>query len=155
MATLPASTTDAQIANDLFNKLVTLQRPHSTNQIWLSVRDGFVRLGGWLDSYAKCWAAGELANHFPGVREVTNEIVVNEPESTLDLDSSVASAALIAVRREACIPDGKIQVLAFEGWVTLEGEVEWEFERRAAEQVVRRVPRVKGVVNLIRLRQPP
>jgi osmotically-inducible protein OsmY len=110
---------------------------------------GVVTLTGWVDSYTKRWAAEEAAHRVRGVRAVANDIEVRLPSSAERTDADIASAALRALEWDAFVPVEKIDVTVSKGWVTLKGEVEWQYQKQDAERVVRRLSGVRGVSNLI------
>jgi osmotically-inducible protein OsmY len=117
------------------------------NEIGVSVKDGVVILTGWVDSFLKEWAAEEAAHRVPGVKAVANDIEVRLPSERTDAD--IAAAAVRALEWDAGIPSDKIELTVSKGWVTLKGEVEWQYQKEDAERVVRRLSGVKGVTNLI------
>lgn len=119
------------------------------NEIGVVVKDGVVTLTGWVDSYTKRWAAEEAARKVLGVKAVANDIEVRLPMSDQRTDGDLAAAALRALQWDAAVPDDRIQVTVSNGWVTLKGEVEWQFQRQDAERAVQRLTGVKGVTNLI------
>ncbi len=89
-----------------------------------------------------------------GVKAVANDIEVRLPGSAERTDADLAKAGLNALRWEAAIPAGKLDVTVSQGWVTLKGEVEYAFQKRDAERVVQRLSGVKGVTNLITIKPP-
>ena len=119
------------------------------NEIGVIVKDGVVTLTGWVDSYQKKWAAEEAAHRVRGVKAVANDIEVRLPASDERTDPDIAAAAVRALEWDALLPTDKIQVTVSKGWVTLTGEVEWQYQREEAERVVRRLWGVRGVTNLI------
>jgi osmotically-inducible protein OsmY len=119
------------------------------NEIGVSVKDGIVTLTGWVDSYMKKIAAEEAAHRVPGVKAVANDIEVRLLSSDERTDADLAAAVLNALKWDAAIPTGKIDVTVSKGWVTLKGEVEFAFQKRDAERAVQRLTGVKGVTNLI------
>ena len=122
------------------------------NEIGVMVTDGVVTLTGWVDSFTKKWAAERAAWRVRGVVAVANDIEVRLPGSSERTDADIAAAAVRALEWDALIPPGKVKATVSHGWVTLEGEVEWQFQRREAERAVRRLTGVRGVTNLIRVR---
>jgi osmotically-inducible protein OsmY len=124
------------------------------NEIGVMVTDGVVTLTGWVDSFTKKWAAERAAWRVRGVVAVANDIEVRLPGSSERTDADIAAAAVRALEWDALIPPGKVKAMVSHGWVTLEGEVEWQFQRREAERAVRRLTGVRGVTNLIRVRPP-
>jgi osmotically-inducible protein OsmY len=109
----------------------------------------------WVDSYIKRWAAEEAALQVRGVKAVANDIEVKLPSSAERTDPDIAAAAIRALEWDALVPTEMVKVSVSRGWVTLDGEVDWEFERQDAERVVRRLTGVRGVTNLIRVRVRP
>jgi len=102
-----------------------------------------------VDSYTKKWAAEEAAHRVRGVKAVANEIEVRLPNASERTDADIAAAAARALEWDAFIPLDRLDVTVAKGWVTLKGEVEWQYQKEDAERVVRRLTGVKGVTNLI------
>jgi osmotically-inducible protein OsmY len=120
------------------------------NEIGVTVKDGIVTLTGWVDSYLKKWSAEDAALKVGGVRAVANDVQVKLTSERIDSD--IAAAALRAMEWDAFVPSDKVQVTVSNAWVTLKGEVEWQYQKQDAERVVRRLLGVKGVSNLITVR---
>src|SRR5712664_4006476 len=139
---------DEQIQKDVLAELKWDARLQP-NEIGVAVKDGIVTLMGWVDSYTKRWAAEEAAHRVRGVLAVANDIEVRLPISAERTDADIAAAAVRALEWDALVPVDKIQVTVSKGWVTLKGEVEWQFQKQDAERVVRRLSGVRGVSNLI------
>jgi osmotically-inducible protein OsmY len=110
-----------------------------------------VALTGWVDSFVKKWASEGAAHRVRGVKAVANDIEVRLPTSAERTDPDLA-AAMHALECDALVPSQNIHVTVTRGWLTLSGEVEWEYQRRAAERAVRRLSGVRGVTNQISLR---
>jgi osmotically-inducible protein OsmY len=146
MATATVIRTDEEIQRDVLAEL-KWDAQVQPNEIGVSVKDGVVILSGWVDSFLKKWAAEEAAHRVPGVKAVANDIEVRLPSERTDAD--VAAAVIRALEWDAGIPSDKIEVTVSKGWVTLKGEVEWQYQKEDAERVVRRLSGVKGVSNLI------
>ena len=143
--------TDQEIQLDVLNELKFDPRVQP-NEIGVAVKDGVVTLAGWVDSYAKKWAAEEAAHRVRGVRAVANDLEVRLPTSAERPDPDIASAAAKALEWDAAIPIDKLDVTVSKGWVTLRGEVEWQYQKEDAERVVRRLQGVRGISNLIVVR---
>jgi osmotically-inducible protein OsmY len=151
----PAKTrSDADIQRDVLDELKWDARVQP-NEIGVAVKDGIVTVTGWVDSYTKRWAVEEAALRVRGVKGVANEIEVRLPSSSERTDADIAAAAIRALEWDAFLPADKVKVSVSKGWVTLEGEVDWQFERDDAERVVRRLTGVRGVTNLIKVRSRP
>src|SRR5437899_1031666 len=147
-ATAAVARSDEQIQKDVLAELKWDARLQP-NEIGVAVKDGVVTLMGWVDSYTKRWAAEEAAHRVRGVLAVANDIEVRLPISAERTDADIAAAAVRALEWDAFLPVDKIQVTVSKGWVTLKGEIEWQYQKDDAERVVRRLTGVKGVTNLI------
>jgi osmotically-inducible protein OsmY len=147
-ATTSTKPTDEQIQRDVLAELKWDARLQP-NEIGVIVKDGVVTLTAWVDSYGKKWAAEEAAHRVRGVKAVANYIEVRLPVSDERTDADIAAAAVRALEWDAFVPVEKLDVTVSKGWVTLRGEVEWQFQKEDAERVVRRLSGVNGVTNLI------
>ena len=142
---------DEEIQRDVLAELKWDARV-APNEIGVAVKDGVVSLTGWVDSFIKRWAAERAAHRVRGVKAVANDIEVRVPASEQKPDPDIAAAVTRALEWDAFVPIENLDVTVSKGWVTLKGEVEWEFQRRAAERAVRRLSAVRGVTNLITVR---
>ena len=122
------------------------------NEVGVAVKSGIVTLTGWVDSYAKKWAAERTAHRLRGVRAVANDIEVRLTGTAERTDADIATAATRALEWDEFVPVEHLDVTVANGWVMLRGEVEWEYQKRAAERAVRRMSGVRGVTNLIAVR---
>ena len=148
MATVMATEirTDEQIQRDVLAELKWEPRV-SPNEIGVVVKDGVVALTGWVDSYTKRYAAEEAAHRVRGVKAVANDIEVRLPGASQRTDADIAAAAVRTLQSDVFVPADKIDVTVSQGFVTLKGEVEWQFQKEDAEKGVRRLTGVKGVIN--------
>ncbi|OLB78686.1 MAG: ornithine aminotransferase [Actinobacteria bacterium 13_2_20CM_2_71_6] len=151
MTTATMTRSDEQIQREVLEELKWDARVQP-NEVGVAVKDGVVTLTGWVDGYAKKWAAEQAAHRVRGVVAVADDIEVRLPSSAERNDADIAAAAVRALEWDAFIPVEKIEVTVSKGWVTVKGEVEWEFQRRAAQRAVRRLSGVRGVTNLITVR---
>lgn len=119
-----------------------------------AVEHGVVTLCGTVGSYAEKLAAEEATQCVSGVREVENLLEVKVPNSQFRIDFHIARAVEQALEWHALVPPKQIRASVAHGWVTLEGTVSHRHERRAAEEAVRNLRSVRGVVNRIRVRAP-
>ena len=122
------------------------------DDIAVAVRDGVVTLSGFTDSYADKWRAERVASGIKGVKAVANDIQVKLPSSSQRADPDIARAAIDALKWNISVPQDRIKVKVDNGWVTLEGDVDFYFQKDAAERAVRYLTGVKGVSNLIAVR---
>ncbi|MEA2782867.1 MAG: hypothetical protein QOK29_4411 [Rhodospirillaceae bacterium] len=125
--------------------------------IAVAVKDGVVTLSGFVRSYAQKREAERAALRVAGVRGVANDIDVRLPLFNQRPDPEIARDAVAATRNALPYSADHITVSVRDGWVTLEGTVEWNYQRDRAEEAVEHVRGVKGVTNLIQVqpRVPP
>ncbi|GAB3157204.1 BON domain-containing protein [Micromonospora sonneratiae] len=156
MTTSTMPRTDEEIQRDVLDEL-GWNAWVQPNEVGVSVNGGIVTLTGWVDSYAKKWAAEKAAHRLRGVTAVANDIEVRLPGSAERSDSEIAMAASRGLEWDAFVPAEQLDVTVSNGWVMLRGEVEWGYQRRAAERTARRLSGVRGVTNLIAVRpgMPP
>jgi osmotically-inducible protein OsmY len=121
-------------------------------QIGVAVKDGIVTLSGRIPSYWERVAAERAAARVSGVKAVVNELEVRLPGSSERTDEDIARAALDSLRWSVLIPNDRIKVKVSKGWITLEGNVDWQYQKSAAEKAVRKLYGVVGVTNLIELK---
>ena len=139
---------DLQIQQDVMRELRWDTRIGQT-EVGVEVDKGIVTLTGTVDNYAKKWAAKEAAHRVAGVLDVAEDVVVHLPGSGKKTDAEIAKALRHALEWDAFVADKKIRSTVSDGWVTLEGEVEFLQEREDAGRVVRYLAGVKGVWNQI------
>jgi osmotically-inducible protein OsmY len=142
--------TDEQIQKDVLEELKWDSRVRP-NEIGVVVKDGIVTLTGWVDSFAKKWAAEEAAQRVKGVQAVANDIEVRLLPGDERTDADIAGAVVRALEWDVFVPADKVKVTVSKGWVTLDGEVEWQYQKEAAERAARNILGVRGVTNLIRV----
>ena len=121
-------------------------------EVGVAVKDGIVTLTGHVQSYWQKIAAERAAGRVSGVRAVVNELEIRLPTTSERTDENIARAALNALSWSVSVPADRIKVKVSKGWITLEGNVEWQYQKAAAEKVVRDLVGVKGVVNLIEVK---
>jgi osmotically-inducible protein OsmY len=148
MAVATEVRTDSQIQADVLAELKWEPRVQP-NEIGVTVKDGVVTLTGTVDSYTKKYAAEVAAHRVRGVKAVANDIEARPFTTSERSDADIAAAAVHALEWNAFVPIEKLDVTVSKGLVTLRGEVEWNYQRDDAYDVVRRLSGVKGVTNLI------
>jgi osmotically-inducible protein OsmY len=124
--------------------------PAVADQIAIAVSDGVVTLSGVVPSYWVKDAAEKAAKRVHGVRAVANDLEV-KPAST-PTDAEIAHETVRALERHLFIPSNRIKVTVKNGWVTLEGDVKWQFQKRLAESAVKKLKGVTGITNNIEVR---
>ena len=120
--------------------------------IGVAVKDGVVTLTGFVRSYTQKWQAERDVKRVSGVVGVANDIEVRLPTSSQRPDPEIARDAVAALKHELPYSSETMKVTVKDGWLTLEGTAEWNYQRTRAEEAVRRVGGVKGVSNLILLK---
>jgi osmotically-inducible protein OsmY len=121
-------------------------------EIGVSVTDGVVTLTGHVANYVEKLAAEKAAKRVAGVRGVANDLSVKLASAATRDDTDIAQAALNAVKWHTTVPENRIKVTVTNGWVTLEGEVDWYYQKQSADKAVRDLVGVKGVINQIELK---
>lgn len=117
-----------------------------------AVEGGVVTLTGWVTSLATKRAIGRAVQRVEGVRAVANDISVRGERTSTDGD--IARVAVDALRANTLVPFEQITVTVANGKIRLDGQVTWDYQRRAAEQAVEDIVGVRGVTNWLRVDQP-
>ena len=115
----------------------------------VTVENGVVMLNGYVETYAQKLAAEHTVQRVKGVRGIAQEIQVRTAAAKQLADDQVAARALNIIAWDSTVPDGKVQVTVQKGWVTLNGTVDWFYQRDAAERAVRKLSGVIGISNQI------
>jgi osmotically-inducible protein OsmY len=146
-----AAPTDEGIQREVLREL-KWDAEVAPNEIGVVVENGVTTLTGQVDTFRKKWAAERAALRVRGVRAVVNNIDVRlapgEEQTDVDLARSVARA----LETDSLVPDDMVKVSVSGGWVTLRGEMAWDYQRQEAERVVRNLTGVKGISNFITVR---
>lgn len=121
-------------------------------EIGVSVESGIVILNGTVKSYPEKWAAERAAQRVLGVRAVTDEIAVKLPGDSAHTDTDIALAAANSLEWNTSVPRNRIKVLVKDGFITLDGNVEFYYQKNEAEKSVRNLTGVKGVSNQIAIK---
>lgn len=119
--------------------------------IAVAVKAGVVTLAGFVRSYSQKGEAERTAKRVSGVSAVANDLEVRLPIFNQRPDPEIARDAVAAIQRELPYSGDHIRVVVRDGWITLEGSVEWNYQRDRAADAVRHIRGVKGVGNLIQL----
>ena len=120
--------------------------------IAVSVNSGVVTLAGFVHSYTQKYQAENAAKRVAGAIGVVNDLEVRLPGIDERPDPEIARDAIARIKSELPFSWEKIRVVVKNGWLTLEGEVEWNYQRQRAEEAVRRVRGLKGVTNSIEVK---
>jgi osmotically-inducible protein OsmY len=122
-------------------------------EIAVVAKDGVVTLGGTVDSFAAKYAAVRAAERVAGVTAVADDIEVKLAGVNQKSDTELAHQVTNALKWNVLVPELKVKARVDNGWVTLDGEVEWDFQRKAAFRAVRDLVGVRGVANLVTIKQ--
>jgi osmotically-inducible protein OsmY/uncharacterized membrane protein YtjA (UPF0391 family) len=120
--------------------------------IAVAVKDGVVTLTGFVRNYAQRSQAESVAKRVAGVVGIANDLEVRLPSEGQRPDPEIARNAVTALKKELPNSYQDIKVIVVDGWVTLEGAVEWDYQRTRAKQAVERVDGVKGIISHISLK---
>lgn len=140
--------TDLQLQDNVLAQLKWWPRVDAAH-IGVTARSGIVALTGQVSHYAEKSAAEESTKGVYGVKGLANDIVVVPIGSEGRTDQDIAGAAVNALKWHFEVPKDKIKVLVKNGWVTLEGTVDWAFQKHAAAECVRYLMGVVSVTNAI------
>jgi osmotically-inducible protein OsmY len=142
---------DSEIKRDVEDELRWDPDIDATD-IAVAVKSGVVTLTGFVKSYNDRWEAERDAKRVAGVLGVANDLEVRLPNIDQQPDPEIARDAVAAIKTQLPVSYENIKVVVKNGWVSLEGEVEWNYQREAAERAVRRLRGVNGVSNKIELK---
>lgn len=143
--------TDFQIQKDVMDELKW--EPYlNAAEIGVSVKNGVVTLSGHVDSYSKKIKAEKTAKKIAGVKAIAEDIQVGISPTLRKTDTEIAEAVLNALKWHTAVQDEKIKIKVEDGIVRLEGEVDWEYQRKNAKKAVENLTGVRSVLNLITLK---
>ena len=143
--------TDFEIQKDVMDELQWEPALHS-NEIGVSVTKGVVVLSGIVDSYYKKVLAEKAARKVAGVKAVAEEMDVKVPGSIKITDVDIAEAVLNALKWNSAVDETKIKIKVEKGAVTLEGELEWNFQKISAQKAIEHLLGVCEVTNNLRVK---
>ncbi|HEY4958823.1 MAG TPA: BON domain-containing protein [Caldimonas sp.] len=146
--------TDSDLKREVVAELLWDPAVNST-AIGVGVKNGVVTLTGHLDTYAEKEAALRAVRRLQGVKAIAVELDVKLSPQHQRGDTDIVASAELALKWNTSIPAGAVRLTVDHGWITLQGEVEWEFQRRSAEKAIRSLIGVVGVSNEIKLRAKP
>jgi osmotically-inducible protein OsmY len=120
-------------------------------EIGVAANDGVVTLTGIVRSYADQFTAERVVKRLGGVKAIANDLEVRLPGDSRRSDSDLAVAAVRALEWDVNVPNDRIKIRVADGWLAMEGQLEWQYQRQAAERAVRHLMGVRGVSNLLTL----
>ena len=142
---------DLDLRQDVLDELEFEPRIDAAH-IGVTADKGVVTLTGFVSNYAQKLAAAEAARRVKGVKAIANDIEVRYPSEKKTSDDQIAKRAVDVLDWDVLVPDQSLQVTVSNGWVTLAGTVHWYYEKKAAEEDVRKLSGVRGVFNKIEIK---
>ena len=143
--------TDSEIERDVKAELGWNPDLKSTD-IAISVKNGVVTLAGFVPRYIDKYEAEKAAKRVAGVLAVANDIEIRLPAVDERPDPEIAREVVTALKNQLPFSYERIKAVVRNGWVTLEGDVEWQYQRQTAERAVRPLKGVKGIINDIKIK---
>jgi osmotically-inducible protein OsmY len=143
--------TDKDLRQDVVDELEWEPAVNAAH-IGVTAKDGVITLSGHVPSYAERYAAERAAKRVYGVKAVAEALEVKLPTCTSLDDEDIAAACVNSFKYHYAVPKDKVKVIVSDAWVRLEGEVDWQYQKDAADGAVRFLSGVKGVENNIKLK---
>lgn len=143
--------TDTEIKTDVISEL-KYDPSLKVTEIGVLVTDGVVTLNGYTTSFEEKLAAVHAVKRVAGVVAIADDIELHIPDANHRTDGEIAAAAAHKIAWATTIPTGTVQITVRNGWIILEGEVEWWYQKNAAETVMRSISGVHGVSNSISIK---
>lgn len=151
MAGTATTRTDEDIQREVEHEL-RWNAEIASHDIGAAVDNGVTTLTGSVDTFSRKWAAERAALRVRGVKAVVNNIEVRVAPTEEQADVDLAQTVARALETDSLVPDDMVKMSVSGGWVTLRGEVDWDYQRQEAERVVRNLTGVKGISNHITVR---
>lgn len=142
---------DEQLQRDVIAELTWEPSVHAAH-IGVEVRDGVVTLAGEVDKYSEKWNAERAAQRVSGVKALATELRVQLTGLSKRTDGGIAGAVENVLEWSSALPIGAVKVVVEDGWVTLSGDVDWQFQKQIAADSVRHLLGVSGVSNQISIK---
>lgn len=140
--------TDIEIQKDVMEEL-KWEPLLTASEIGVAVKQGVVTLSGTVDTYSKKEEAESAAKRVSGVKAVAEDIEVKPFATSMKNDTEIARMIADSLKWHSAVQEEKIKVKVEDGWVTLEGGVEWEYQKEAIKNTIKNLTGVKGISNLI------
>src|SRR5262245_34862038 len=145
---------DADIEKDIREEL-KWEPSLRNDELAVSVRGGVVTLAGHVPSFYDRWKGERVSARVKGVKGVANDLEVRLPSSSERPDPELTRTIMNLLESDIWVPPNSIKVTVSEGWVTLEGEVDWFYQREEAERAFRRMTGVRGFSNMVHVKARP
>ena len=143
--------TDYQIQQDVIDQL-KWEPVLNSAQIGVAVKNGIVTLSGFVETYYKKTRAENAAKKVSGVRAVAEDLRVGVSPIYKKTDAEIAESVLTTLKLHTSVPEDKVKVKVEDGIVTLEGEVDWDYQRRTAKESLTGLPGVRDIISYITLK---
>lgn len=143
-----ANTREAELRRDVEEEL-SWEPSVDATAIGVAVEDGVVTLSGHVASHAEKIAAESAAARVHGAKAIVSEVDVELVDLNRPSDEAIAQAAVQALSWNTLVPADQIKVLVEKGWITLEGDVDWRYQKTAAYDAVCNLRGVKGITDRI------
>lgn len=143
--------TDTELKDDVLAEL-KFEPGVNVTHIGVLVTDGAVTLNGFVARYSEKENAISAAKRVAGVRAIADDIVVRLPYPLKRTDGDIAAAAANQISWYSQVPEGAVKIMVRDGWITLDGELEWSYQRNEIENIVKFLSGVLGVTNLISIK---
>lgn len=142
---------DEQLRHDVVDAL-RWEPSIDPSEIEVAVMDGIVTLTGTVPAYVQKFVTERTVKGVRGVRGVANDIWVHPPADGRRTDTEIVSAVLDTLKWDAAVPDERIKATVRDGWIILEGTVNQQWQREAADRAIRRLVGARGVTNNIQVK---
>jgi len=145
------SKTDAQLQSDVIDELA-FDPMVDASTIGVTAKGGVISLTGTVRNFPEKYAAEHATKRVGGVHGIAEELKVEIPTAFHRSDADIARAALLALQADISVPKDAVTVKVENGWLTLEGVLDWNYQREAAKRAVNYLIGLKGVSNVISIK---
>lgn len=143
--------TDSQLQQDVIAEL-KWEPSVRAEQIGVEVKEGVVTLAGEVSSFAEKWAAESAAQRVAGVKALAIAVDVKLSALGQRNDADIARSAENVLEWTTCLPTDGVKLMVEAGWITLSGDVDWQYQKQVAEEALRHLVGVTGVSNQIAIK---
>lgn len=140
--------TDLEIQKDVMDEL-KWEPVLSASQIGVAVKNGVVMLSGDVNSYGKKYIAEKATWRVKGVKAVAEDLEVTLSTDDRLTDTEIATNVLNALKYQSLVPNDRLKVKVSDGWLTLEGHVDWNYQKESGLAAVRNLKGIKGIHNFV------
>ena len=140
--------TDSQLQSDVIDELA-FDPMVDDSTIGVTAKNGVITLTGTVRSYPEKYAVEHAAKRVGGVYGIAEELKVEIPSLLHRSDADIVRSALVALDSDISVPKNKVTAKVENGWLTLEGMLDWNFQRDAAKRAVAHLIGLNGISNLI------